>query len=448
LNNTREYKELSNVGWLGSIPTDWDAKKIGALFSQRKTKVSDKDFPPLSVSKAGVVPQLSTALKTNDGDNRKLVCAGDFVINSRSDRKGSCGIAKEDGSVSLINIVLTPRDSWDERYIHYLLRSQPFSEEYYRYGRGIVADLWTTRYSEMKNIVLPVPPMDEQKKIGQFLDWQVSKINQLISFMRSQISLLKEQEHVALRSVIFEGIGKHGDRVQKTGLPWIDEVPADWKRLRVKNLLHPRKQVVGEDSSKHVLLSLTTGGIIERNVASGKGKFPSDFSSYQCVNKGDFVFCLFDVDETPRTVGLSDLDGMITGAYNVFTTNFRNPEYLFYYFLCIDEEKALKPYYSGLRKVVKQDVFLRLPIFIPSDEEQDAIVKKANAIIQSSKKAQDILKNEIEGLHEFRAKLVADVVLGKKSVCDVEIPDFSYIEELNDEDSEDVSDEETEEQED
>ena len=134
MNNTREYKELSKVSWLGSIPAEWDAKKIGSLFSQRKTKVSDKDFPPLSVSKAGVVPQLSTALKTNDGDNRKLVRAGDFVINSRSDRKGSCGIAKEDGSVSLINIVLTPRGNWDERYIHYLLRSQPFSEEYYRYA--------------------------------------------------------------------------------------------------------------------------------------------------------------------------------------------------------------------------------------------------------------------------------------------------------------------------
>ena len=446
MNNTREYKELSKVSWLGSIPAEWDAKKIGSLFSQRKTKVSDKDFPPLSVSKAGVVPQLSTALKTNDGDNRKLVRAGDFVINSRSDRKGSCGIAKEDGSVSLINIVLTPRGNWDERYIHYLLRSQPFSEEYYRYGRGIVADLWTTRYSEMKNIVLPIPSIDEQKKIGQYLDWQVSKINKLISSMKTQISLLKEQEHVALRRIVFEGIDRHSEGVQKTGLPWIEEVPASWKRLRIKNLLQSKKQIVGEDSSKHVLLSLTTGGIIERDVESGKGKFPSDFSSYQLVDKGDFVFCLFDVDETPRTVGLSNLNGMITGAYDVFTINFRNPAYLFYYFLCIDDEKALKPYYSGLRKVVKQDVFLRLPIFIPSDDEQDEIVKRADAIIQSSKKAQDILNNEIEALNELRSRLVADVVLGRKNVLEIEIPDYEYVDDEScldaDDDSEGIEEQE------
>ena len=131
----------SGVAWLGDIPSSWECKKIGSLFSQRKTKVSDKDYVPLSVSKGGIVPQLDTAVKTDAGDNRKLVKTGDFVINSRSDRKGSCGISPLDGSVSLINIVLEPRQHWNSRYIHYLMRSPIFSEEYYRYGRGIVSDL-------------------------------------------------------------------------------------------------------------------------------------------------------------------------------------------------------------------------------------------------------------------------------------------------------------------
>ena len=109
-----------------------------------------------------------------------MVCNGDFVINSRSDRKGSCGVADRDGSVSLINIVLTPRNEWNNKYVHYLMRSQPFSEEYYRYGRGIVADLWTTRYSEMKSILLPIPPRTEQDQIVRFLDWKVSEINRMI----------------------------------------------------------------------------------------------------------------------------------------------------------------------------------------------------------------------------------------------------------------------------
>ena len=124
-----EYKSMveAPTGWLGSIPEHWECKKIGSLFSERKTKVSDADYSPLSVTKLGIVPQLANAAKSDSGDNRKLVCSGDFVINSRSDRKGSCGVSELDGSVSLINIVLTPRNSWDNKYVHYLMRSQPFS---------------------------------------------------------------------------------------------------------------------------------------------------------------------------------------------------------------------------------------------------------------------------------------------------------------------------------
>ena len=103
-----KYKETPAL-WLNSIPDHWESHKIRELFVERSEKVSDKDYSPLSVSKAGVVPQIATAAKTNNGDNRKLVRKGDFVINSRSDRRGSSGISNYDGSVSLINIVLKPR---------------------------------------------------------------------------------------------------------------------------------------------------------------------------------------------------------------------------------------------------------------------------------------------------------------------------------------------------
>ena len=103
---SKAYKD-SGIPWIGMIPSDWSSDLIGNLYTLRNEKVSDKDYPPLSVGKMGVVPQLETAAKTDDGDNRKLVRVGDFAINSRSDRRGSCGISNYDGSVSLINTSLT-----------------------------------------------------------------------------------------------------------------------------------------------------------------------------------------------------------------------------------------------------------------------------------------------------------------------------------------------------
>ena len=169
----------TGIDWIPRIPSGWQMKKINDLFIERKEKVSDRDYPPLSVTKFGVLPQIDTAVKTKDGDNRKKVCAGDFVINSRSDRRGSSGISPLDDSVSLINIILQPREG-TSYYYHYLLRSHTFIEEFYRNGRGIVADLWTTRYSEMKNIWVPCPPEDEQLAIVHFLDWKRSVFNSII----------------------------------------------------------------------------------------------------------------------------------------------------------------------------------------------------------------------------------------------------------------------------
>ena len=146
----------SGVEWLGEVPSKWTLTRLGSYFNERKTKVSDKDYLPLSVTKNGIVPQLESAAKSNDGDNRKLVRKGDFVINSRSDRKGSSGIAPMDGSVSLINIVIKPSFIFPA-FCNYLLKSHAFVEENYRIGHGIVADLWTTRYDEMKNIKIALP---------------------------------------------------------------------------------------------------------------------------------------------------------------------------------------------------------------------------------------------------------------------------------------------------
>nr|MCR5455367.1 restriction endonuclease subunit S [Bacteroidales bacterium] len=135
------YKK-SGVKWLGEIPSHWEVKRLASFFTERRVKVSDKDYEPLSVTKLGIFPQLENVAKTNDGDNRKLVKKGDFVINSRSDRKGSSGVSNLDGSVSLINIVLEPRKTIVPSFVNYLLKSYRFVEEYYRNGHGIVADLW------------------------------------------------------------------------------------------------------------------------------------------------------------------------------------------------------------------------------------------------------------------------------------------------------------------
>ncbi len=221
-----KYKE-SGVQWLGEVPSHWEVKRLGQYFVDRRDKVSDKDFSALSVTKNGIVPQLDTAAKTDAGDNRKLVLKNDFVINSRSDRKGSSGVSTLDGSVSLISIVLIPLRI-EPAFVHYLLRSYNFQEEFYRYGKGIVADLWSTNYTEMKNILIPLPPLPEQTAIAAFLDRETAKIDTLITKQEKLISLLKEKRQAVISHAVTKGLDS-SVKMKESGVQWLGEVPEHWE---------------------------------------------------------------------------------------------------------------------------------------------------------------------------------------------------------------------------
>lgn len=220
----REMKD-SGIEWIGAIPQNWQLSKIGSLYTQRNEKVSDKDYQPLSVTMQGILPQLATAAKTDDGDNRKLVRVGDFAINSRSDRRGSCGISPLDGSVSLINIILTPRTAMHPGYYNWLFHTTLFADEFYKWGHGIVADLWTTRWQEMKSITVPVPEYAEQERIAAFLDAECAEIDTVLEKTRASIEEYKKLKQAVITQAVTKGV--RGDRPMKdSGIEWIGDIPA------------------------------------------------------------------------------------------------------------------------------------------------------------------------------------------------------------------------------
>jgi type I restriction enzyme, S subunit len=160
------------------------------------------------------------------------------------------------------------------------------------------------------------------------------------------------------------------------GLPWLDAIPDHWEMVPNRALMQDQRQTVGENAADYTLLSLTLRGIVARNMDNPKGKFPAQFNSYKIVRPDDLVFCLFDIDETPRGVGHSKLNGMITGAYDVFSPRPRShPRFLYLYYLFVDEGKLLKPLYTGLRKTIQRGVFASLKAPFPPPDEQSAIVR-------------------------------------------------------------------------
>lgn len=417
--------------WLEKLPIHWKCKKIGSLFIQRNEKVSDKEYTPLSVSKDGVVPQLESAVKTDAGDNRKLVLKGDFVINSRSDRKGSCGVSTLDGSVSLINIVLKPRQDLNKKYVHYLMRCHLFSEEYYRNGRGIVADLWTTRYSEMKSILLPVPPYDEQDKIVHYLDWQTSKINKLIASKKKQIELLKERKYSFVNDLITHGLNNQTER-KNSGVNWLGNIPAHWNIVKLRNILTPVS--IKNCPDMQLLSVVREKGVIVRDIEdkeSNHNFIPDDLSGYKRVLKNQFV--INKMKAWQGSYGISNFDGIVSPAYFVFDIHFKNLEYFHYAIRSKVYVNFFAQASDGIRVGqwdLSIDKMKQIPFILPSEIEQEQIVK---AIKIHTNKVDIVLKKlerEIECLEELKNRIISDVVTGQMDVRKIEVPEFELVDEM------------------
>lgn len=149
----------------------------------------------------------------------------------------------------------------------------------------------------------------------------------------------------------------------------------DWETTPVRGFLRLEKEEVGERWADTQLLSLTKQGVIDRDIDSGVGKYPASFEGYQYVEPGDLIFCLFDVEETPRTVGLVKSRGMITSAYTRARLDLTriNPRYAEYLFLALDDEKRFRPFYNGLRNTIQKETFRSTRLSIPPIEEQRRI---------------------------------------------------------------------------
>lgn len=195
-----------------------------------------------------------------------------------------------------------------------------------------------------------------------------------------------------------------------SGVKWLGQIPQHWEKCRCKDVLIEQKLLVGDNSQDYTLLSLSMKGVIARDVSEGKGKFPKEFNSYKIVEPDDLVFCLFDVDETPRTIGLSSQKGMITGAYDIFKVKGASKEFLYYFFLSLDNAKSLKPLYKGLRKVIPMPAFRAMPLFLPPLSEQLSIVSYLDGKVSAMDRLVLLTQQKVEHLKALKQAIIQEAV--------------------------------------
>ena len=417
----------SNAEWLGDIPEEWNVARIGDFYKLRNEKVSDEDYAPLSVTMKGIVPQLATAAKSDDHNNRKLVKKGDFVINSRSDRRGSCGISSYDGSVSLINTILTPRGEMNPDYYNWLFHTEQFADEFYKWGHGIVDDLWTTRWQEMKSIMIVSPPVDQQKAIADYLDDRCAKIDTIIAEAKTSIEEYKELKQAVIYDAVTKGLDKNAD-MKDSGIPAIGKVNEKFKIAKIGELqegltdgTHGTYQRL--DSGE---LLLSSKNVQNEGLVVGNNESFISTEDYKAIvangfpQKNDILLCC---------IGAS-IGRCILYPYNypiafqrsvifIRTNHWMLPKFMLYSLQSpssimqenvIVNQSAQAGFYQGL---VKQ-----LYVTVPSINEQNKIVSYLDKKIKNIDDVISTKESLIEDLEYYRKSLIYEVVTGKRKVVD------------------------------
>ena len=404
------YKD-SGVEWLGEVPSHWELGRISTYFTERRTKVSDKDYPALSVTKLGVFPQWENVAKTNDGDNRKLAKKGDFVINSRSDRKGSSGIAKQDGSVSLINIVLQPKKI-NSVYSEYLFKSYSFIEEFYRVGHGIVADLWTTRFEDIKNSLIIFPPLSEQQKIAQFLDDKIAKIDQAVDLAEKQIALLKEHKQILIQNAVTRGLNPDVP-LKDSGVEWIGQVPEHWEVKKLKFVLtlsnkkeeskNSNKRYIGMENIESFTGKINDIPLIAEGIANSFYKDEILFGKLRPYLAKSY---------------LADFDGICSTEFLVYrSTKVLNNRFALNIFLSYGFIDAVNASTYGSKMPRANAEFIsNMFLAIPPLSEQKQIIDYLDKQTAKIDQAIALKTAHIEKLKEYKSVLINDVVTGKVRV--------------------------------
>ena len=406
----------SGIPWIEEVPEGWECSRIGGFYSPRIIKVSDVDYQPLSVTMKGIVPQLETAAKTNDHNNRKLVKKGDFAINSRSDRRGSCGISKYDGSVSLINTVLSPNVEMCPQFFDWLFHTTQFSDEFYKWGHGIVDDLWTTGWQDMKKINIPVPPISEQHRIADFLDSKCSEIDTLIENLRARMESAKEYKKAAITEAVTQGLDKDA-KMKDSGVEWIGKIPEGWKVVRFKhiasiksNLVQPDKymkypQIAPDNIEKDTGRLLSHQTVEESGIISGNHLFYRGQILYSKIrpNLNKLTIAPFDglcsADMYPIEPKLPTL----FMVYSMLSAYFVSQVSL------IIQDRVKMP-------KINQEELGEIKVVVPSQQEMLTIADYLDSKCAEIDVLLQNYENQIATLEEYKKSLIYEYVTGKKEV--------------------------------
>lgn len=442
--------------WIDSIPSTWGYKRVKELFIERKERNNPiKTHEILALTaKQGVIPY---SQKRSGGGNKakedltqyNIAHPNDLLINCMNVVAGSAGVSKYYGAISPVYYALSQRDdSINIWYYHRIFRLMPFQRSLLGLGKGILmresssGALNTVRMripmSNLNNVMLPVPPREEQDQIVRFLDWKLAKINKLIRAKKKQIALLNEQKQVIINNAVTKGLDPNVP-MKDSGIEWIGCIPSNWHIDRIRHFCTLQNGISEAGDFFSSGYPFVSYGDVYNNmqlpfVVDGVAKSNSKQQQIYSVKKGDIFFTR--TSETIGEIGISSvcektIDNAVFSGFLIRvrpTSNQLYSQYSKYYF----RSSYVREYFSKEMNIVTraslgQTLLKNMWVILPPYNEQCNIASYLNDRFEVIDQYISKINKQIELFSEYRTRLISDVVTGKVDVRGIEIPEYEAV---------------------
>ena len=424
----------SGSPWLGNLPAHWQVRKLRHVCEMRVSNVDKHSNPGetpvrlcnyVDVYKNERIREsipFMTATATEDERIRFELRKGDVLITKDSEQWNDIGVPSlvEYEAPDLVLAILRSRPGLQGAFLHRALQSHVVSAQFHVEANGVTR--YGLSHGAIRGVVIPVPPLEEQAAIAQFLDWATGRMQRTIRAKRKVIALLDEQKQAIIHRAVTRGLDPSVP-LKPSGIAWLDDIPQHWEVAALR-----RHWSVTD--CKHLTVPFVDDGIPLASVVEVQ-KFSLDLSRCKRT-RPDWYRVLIDGGRKPRrgdliycrnaSVGAcalveSDIDFAMGQDVCLIRSSSQNQRFLNYVlhspFMAHQLERLLV---GSTFKRINVSEIKSLAVVVPPRHEQDAICESLDADLAAFDAASIRMHREIDLLREYRTRLVADVVTGKLDV--------------------------------
>lgn len=417
----------SGIEWIGEIPSDWSKNKTIRLFSVIGSGTTPKSDDENNFSgdinwiQSGDINGGFLSFCKNQISDEvlskysalKVYKAPFIVIAMYGASIGNLSISNIDACVNQACCVLSEAED-DFNYMFYAIKSA----KDHLIRKAVGGGQPNISQDTIKQLWLPQPSLEQQKKIADFLDEKCAEIDTVIEKTKATIEEYKKLKQSVITQAVTKGIRPNRQMKDSKNI-WFGNIPFDWEIQKIKYVFTIKKDIAGEEG--HTVLSITQKGITPKDLSKNEGQLAENYSKYQLVNVGDFA--MNHMDLLTGWVDISKFSGVTSPDYRVFMLNDKNENNDKYYLYLMQMCYFNRIFYglgqgvSGMgRWRLQADKFLNFTIPVPPTAEQkeiaDYLEKKCSEIDELIAKKTSLLSE----LESYKKSLIYEYVTGKKEV--------------------------------